>query len=148
MTENIFSLISRYTVNEGDVILSIVGTIGQVRIIDSTLNKANLTENCIKITSIKEISNDFLYHYFKSYQGKNEIEMKTVGGVQGKLPIYNIESFQFPIPKQQIIYDFGIILSATNFKMIKIIQEQVLLLKSKSLILSKMTKVENSTITN
>src|SRR5690606_34736157 len=37
--------ISRYTVDTNDVIISIVGTIGLVNVIDESLNKANLTEN-------------------------------------------------------------------------------------------------------
>ena len=41
--------ISRYIVSTGDVLISIVGTIGLTAIVDSTLDKANLTENCVKV---------------------------------------------------------------------------------------------------
>lgn len=44
--------ISRYTVQEGDIVISIVGTIGLVGIIGKSLNGANLTENCVKLTSL------------------------------------------------------------------------------------------------
>ncbi len=46
--------ISRYIVNSGDLIISIVGTIGTVNIVDKSLAGANLTENCAKITGIKK----------------------------------------------------------------------------------------------
>lgn len=41
--------ISRYIVSTGDVLISIVGTIGLTAIVDKTLNNANLTENCVKL---------------------------------------------------------------------------------------------------
>ena len=79
--------ISRYTVHTNDVIISIVGTIGLVNVIDESLDKANLTENCFKLTNLKKINKDFLYQYLISEIGQREIEMKTVGGVQAKLPM-------------------------------------------------------------
>ena len=41
--------ISRYIVNRGDILLSIVGTIGLTGIVGDSLDNANLTENCVKI---------------------------------------------------------------------------------------------------
>ncbi len=86
------SRISRYIVKAGDLIVSIVGTIGIVKLIDESLDGANLTENCAKLTDRKQHTGDLLYHYLVSQAGQREIEMRTVGGVQGKLPLYNIAS--------------------------------------------------------
>lgn len=52
--------ISRYIVSKDDVIISIVGTIGLINVIDETLDKANLTENCMKLTNLKNINSDFI----------------------------------------------------------------------------------------
>ena len=48
--EDTYNIISNYYVNKNDIIISIVGTIGNINMIGSSLNNANLTENCVKIT--------------------------------------------------------------------------------------------------
>jgi len=101
--------ISRYIVNSGDLITSIVGTIGTVNIVDKSLAGANLTENCAKITGIKKITADYLYHYLYSKNGREEIEARTVGGVQGKLPLYNIGALKILVPDEAMISVFSAI---------------------------------------
>lgn len=86
----VYEKISRYIVNTDDIIISIVGTIGLVKIIGKTLDKANLTENCVKLTNLKNIDKDYLYYYLISQCGQNEIKKGIVGAVQSKLPIKNI----------------------------------------------------------
>ena len=90
--------ISRYIVNSGDIIISIVGTIGLVAIIGNSLDKANLTENCVKLININSFSKEFLYYYLISELGKNEIEKGIVGAVQAKLPIKNIQAISIKAP--------------------------------------------------
>ena len=90
--------ISKYIVNHGDIVLSIVGTIGLVAIVGRTLNQANLTENCVKITALSGIDRDFLYYFLKSSYGQQEISRDTVGAVQAKLPIKNIQNITIPLP--------------------------------------------------
>lgn len=98
--------ISRYVVNTNDIILSIVGTIGNVNVIDNTLNNANLTENCVKLTNLSKISHHYLYLYLVSTEGRSAIEQGIVGGVQGKLPIYNIEKIPVIIPNEVALFEF------------------------------------------
>lgn len=96
--------ISRYIVHTDDIIISIVGTIGLVSKVDHSLNGANLTENCVKLTELKGISSDFLYYYLSSNLGQEEFRKGTVGSTQPKLPIYNIEKVEIklpPLPTQQ-----------------------------------------------
>lgn len=90
--------IARYIVNEGDIIISIVGTIGLVAIIGSSLDNANLTENCVKLIDLKGIDKEFLYYFLISDKGKNEIEKGVVGAVQAKLPIKNIQAIKIKAP--------------------------------------------------
>ena len=93
-----FQTISRYIVDANDVIISIVGTIGLVAIVDSTLDKANLTENCAKIVDLDGIDNKYLYYFLVSHYGQNEIKKGTVGAVQAKLPLKNIQDILIPMP--------------------------------------------------
>ena len=98
LDEEVFNSISRYTVNEGDIVISIVGTIGLVSIIGKTLDGANLTENCVKLIELKNVNRDYLYYYLTSIYGKREFEKGTVGAVQAKLPIKNIQQVSIKLP--------------------------------------------------
>lgn len=108
LDEEVFKSISRYTVNEGDIVISIVGTIGLVSIIGKTLDGANLTENCVKLIELKNVNRDYLYYYLTSIYGKRELEKGTVGAVQAKLPIKNIQQVSIKLPnlsRQKAIAD-------------------------------------------
>lgn len=89
--------ISRYIVSTGDVLISIVGTIGLTAIVDSTLDKANLTENCVKVTNLKHITPEYLLLYLRSQLGREAIAKGTVGAVQQKLPIKSIQAIPIPL---------------------------------------------------
>ena len=96
-----FHKISRYIVDAGDLIISIVGTVGAVALVGETLDKANLTENCAKIANIKGYSPEFLYYFLKSEYGQKEIASGTVGEVQAKLPLKNILEIKVPVLSMQ-----------------------------------------------
>lgn len=139
VTDEIQKKICRYTVNTGDLIMSIVGTIGLVGVIHHSLNNANLTENCVKITNIASINTDYLYHYFCSQNGQNDIETKTVGGVQGKLPIYNIQAITLICPSSMILNQFYRLISKINLILAKNTSEIAILDTMRILLLSNMT---------
>ena len=130
--------ISRYIVNTNDIILSIVGTIGNVNVIDKTLNNANLTENCVKLTNLSKVSHHYLYLYLVSTEGRSAIEQGIVGGVQGKLPIYNIEKIPVIIPNEVALTEFEQRINTidTDSKLRQ--QENIKLTELQSLLLAKM----------
>ena len=92
--------ISRYITTTDDVLISIVGTIGLTAIVDKSLNMANLTENCVKVTNLHGISPEYLLLYLRSQHGSEEIKKGTVGAVQAKLPIKNIQALNVPLLPQ------------------------------------------------
>jgi len=104
--DEIQNTISRYIVSTNDVLISIVGTIGMVCKVHSSLNNANLTENCVKLTNFQGVSSDFLYFFLSSLGGQEAIKQGTVGAVQAKLPIKNIQTIRFPCPPSKIITEF------------------------------------------
>jgi len=135
--------ISKYTVDKGDLIISIVGaTIGIINIIEDSLNQANLTENCVKITGLTRITKEYLYHYFYSDLLRQEIEMRIVGGAQGKLPIYNIESLPLLYSKDYIINSFSNEVLKIDEYIQKKSLENVLLVELQETLLSKMATIE------
>ena len=104
--EKTYKAISQYIVNTGDIVISIVGTIGLIGKIHSSLDKANLTENCVKLTDIHTVTSDYLYYTICYKKQIKEIELLTVGAVQAKLPIYNIKSMKILVPPVNVIDDF------------------------------------------
>jgi len=108
--------ISRYIVSSGDIILSIVGSIGFVAVVGESLHGANLTENCVKITEFNNVDKDFLYYYLISNYGQEEIAKGTVGAVQAKLPIKNIQKIKIPKVSMKIQQKIASILSALDDK--------------------------------
>ena len=104
--EETHSAISRYIVNTNDIVISIVGTIGLIGKIHTSLNNANLTENCVKLANIHTVTPDYLYYTLCYKKQIKEIELLTVGAVQSKLPIYNIQSMKILVPPAEVIEDF------------------------------------------
>ena len=108
--------ISRYIVNSDDIVISIVGTIGLVAKIGKTLDGANLTENCVKITNLQNIDKEYLFYYLKSVFGQQEIMRGIVGAVQQKLPIKNIQEIIIKCPELIEQKKIAAILSALDEK--------------------------------
>ena len=108
--------ISRYITNKGDVLISIVGTIGLIGIVGESLDNANLTENCVKLIDLKNIDSNYLYYFLSSEIGQNEIKKGTVGAVQPKLPIKNIQDIDIPIPPLPTQQKIATILSSLDDK--------------------------------
>ena len=109
--------ISRYIVGTGDILISIVGTIGLVAVVGESLNGANLTENCVKLIDIREdVDREYLYYFLVSNIGQDEIRKGTVGAVQPKLPIKNIQSIKLYLPHIDIQKRISGLLSAIDCK--------------------------------
>ena len=104
--EETHSAISRYIVNTNDIVISIVGTIGLIGKIHTSLNNANITENCVKLANIHTVTPDYLYYTLCYKKQIKEIELLTVGAVQSKLPMYNIQSMKILVPPAEVIEDF------------------------------------------
>lgn len=104
--EETHQAISRYIVNTGDIVISIVGTIGLLGKIHFSLDKANLTENCVKLAGIHTVTSDYLYYTLCYKKQIKEIDLLTVGAVQAKLPMYNIQSMKILVPPTKVISDF------------------------------------------
>src|SRR5574344_1866769 len=99
ITDEASSYIQKYTVNTGDIIISVVGTVGAVAEIQKELDGAYLTENCNKLLVNENIcKKKYLKYFLQSSYGQNEIASNIVGSTQPKLPIYGIENFNIPVP--------------------------------------------------
>ena len=108
--------ISRYIVNKGDILISVVGTIGLIGIVGATLDGANQTENCDKIINITGVMPEYLYYYLNSNFGQDEIRKGTVGAVQPKLPLKNVQDISVFYPPMEEQERIVAILSAIDEK--------------------------------
>jgi type I restriction enzyme, S subunit len=97
--DSVWSSISRYTVDEGDVLVTIAGTIGETGVVSRNLQGANLTENAAKIVAPRELVDPhFLEMYLRSPLVSQEMQFLARATTQPKLALYRIEEIQVPLP--------------------------------------------------
>ena len=119
ITDEAASNIQRYRVAAGDVIISVVGTVGAIAEIDSSLDGAYLTENCNNLLVDENVClKKYLKYYLLSDIGKANIIANTVGSTQPKLPIYGIENFDIMLPDINTQKKIITILDSLNDKII------------------------------
>lgn len=93
----------RYTVNKGDVCLTIVGAnVGEMGVVPPHLNGANLTENAVKIVTNGKADQSFLKYALLSDDAMAQMKVLAGGAAQPKLGIYKIETIEFPFPPLQV----------------------------------------------
>ncbi|MDA0242342.1 MAG: restriction endonuclease subunit S [Chloroflexi bacterium] len=104
-----YQKISRYIVNEGDVIISIAGTIGITVPVTAELNGINLTENAAKLVAKKPhvYLPSYLAFYLQTNAAQNQIQSQTGTVTISKLALFRIEKVEIllpPIELQQKFY--------------------------------------------
>lgn len=130
VTEVDFQKIRRYTVNEGDVCVTIVGNIGDVGITPSELAGASLTENAVKlIPTTPDIDRHFLAYALLSPDVQQQMKQSAAGAAQPKLGIYKVNEIEIPFPGFAQQRSISFILSAyddlieNNTRRIAILEE-------------------------
>ena len=97
--DDVWPVISRYVVNQGDVVITIAGTIGQVGVIPNSLDGVNLTENAAKIVvNRKLVRSSYLGILLGSSHYQLDIDSKTKKTTQPKLGLDMIRSIEIPLP--------------------------------------------------
>ena len=92
--------ITRYKVRNGDIIISVAGTLGKLNIITPDLDGVNLTENCDRFTDFRGINPEYLYHVLSSDLIQSQIEASKTKNGQPKLALERIRNFVVPVPHQ------------------------------------------------
>ncbi len=95
--EKIDSAYKRSRVRKGDILLTIVGSIGNTAQIPSELDGANLTQQTARL-SFDEHCADFYHAILQSDIGKKQIYRFAKSGVQPSLNLGDVEKFIIPIP--------------------------------------------------
>jgi type I restriction enzyme S subunit len=97
ITEEIRSEISRYTISNEDVYVSIAGTIGKTGIIPQSLDGANLTENAAKIVLDEECDKNYFYFFTTSSSFEKQAIAQTRTAAQPKLALERLGAVELPI---------------------------------------------------
>jgi type I restriction enzyme S subunit len=84
-----------------------------------------------------------LYYYLVSPFGKREIESRTVGGVQAKLPMYNVQTLPILLPNKDLLQKFEKSLEPVNDLQNTLSKENHKLSELQNLLLSKLATIEN-----
>ena len=95
--ESVFPAIKRYRIFQGDLFISVAGTLGIVGRVPIELDGANLTENADRITNIT-CSQDYLLYVLMSSPIQNTIDSIRTVGAQPKLALTRIRKFVIPLP--------------------------------------------------
>ena len=96
ISEDLHDLLKLYTTVYNDVILTIVGSIGDVAV-NKLHETINLTENCVRLHCCSPNMSAYLFCFLLSTYGQLQIKRETVGTVQPKLAIERIKLFKVPI---------------------------------------------------
>lgn len=107
-------LIKKYKVSNGDIIISMAGTLGKVNLVDESLENTNLTDNCNKITVKESEDNKFVFYYLKSEIIQKKIQESSTTSSQPKLALDRLRNFEIGMPKlakQQKVSSFFQLLS-------------------------------------
>jgi len=130
VTDDIFQKIKNYTVKANDVCITIVGAnVGDVGIIPPFLDGANLTENAVKLTELKDCDPFFLNFCLLSSEPQGQMKQYAAGAAQPKLGIYKVNEIDIPFPPIETQRKIASILSAyddliaNNARRIKILEE-------------------------
>lgn len=96
---DVVEAIKRYRVEEGDLYISVAGTLGLVGEVPKELDGANLTENADRISEI-QCDTKYLLYVLKSELVQKAIKKEQTSNAQPKLALTRIKDFLIPIPPQ------------------------------------------------
>ena len=131
--------IARYITETNDLLISIVGTIGLTAIVHKSLDKANLTENCVKLTKMKNLIPEYVLIYLRSKAGQYAISQATVGAVQAKLPLKNIQNLYIPFSEDSIMKEYNDFLRKTFICVSNNLEEIIKLQSFGQLVISRIS---------
>lgn len=98
--------IQNYQLNKDDIVITIVGTIGEIGILNKKVEVCNFSENVARVRANKDsVSARFILHFLDSEFGRMQTERFTVGSLQYKLSLASCRSIEIFIPYDGNDYD-------------------------------------------
>jgi len=98
--------IQNYQLKKDDIVITIVGTIGDVGILENDVEVCDFTENIARIrTKDKNVLPRFLLHYLDSEFGRLQTERFSVGSLQYKLSLQSCRNIEMYLPLSNNDFD-------------------------------------------
>lgn len=91
----------RAAVRGGDLLLSIVGYVGLVAEVPSSLTGANLTQTTARLAIRGEFESRYFLHYLRSQAFRLEVKKYTKGSAQPGLNLADVEKMRVSIPEDR-----------------------------------------------
>jgi restriction endonuclease S subunit len=97
ISEKVDAILQKSRVKEGQVLLTMAGTIGNAAVVDQLSGKANANQAIAKITPIDDVSPYFLVAFLNSRYGRLQTEREIVSSVQANIFLGPIKKFRIPV---------------------------------------------------
>ena len=95
--EKVNEILKKSKVREGQVIITMAGTIGNVAVAHKIPEKVNSNQATAKITLKKNFSPYYLAAFLNSYYGQKQTEREIVSSVQPNIFLFQIKNFRVPV---------------------------------------------------
>jgi type I restriction enzyme S subunit len=95
---NLDAQYSRTRLAEGDIVISLIGTVGRVARIPAMLAGANLHRNLARIRVSSQSHSGFVFHYLKSERTQRSIKLTTFGSSQALFNLYDLRALLVAVP--------------------------------------------------
>lgn len=92
ISEKVHEILSKSAVKEGDIIISMAGSIGNVAVADNIPGQLNSNQAIAKITLKREFSPYFVVSFLRSKFGHVQIIREIVSSVQANIFLFQIKS--------------------------------------------------------
>ena len=101
--------IQNYQLQQNDVVVTIVGTIGNVAILEQAVKVCNFTENIAKVRVSKDsILPGFILHFLNSEFAQMQMKRFSAGSVQYKLSLNSCRNIEVYVPFNNDNYDIDV----------------------------------------
>lgn len=125
--------IKRYIINSGDIAITIVGaSVGDVGYAAENVDRCNLTENAVRLTSFsRNVNSKYLFYILYQKQYKDYMQLIAGASAQPKLGIYKVQRIKVELPNIEIQNKITDVLSTyddfikNNNKRIAILEQMV-----------------------
>ncbi|MGL4671166.1 restriction endonuclease subunit S [Cetobacterium sp.] len=128
----------RSRVQAGDILFTIVGSVGNIAIVPPELSNSNITQQTARMSINENFSNLFIYNFLMTTFNKIQIRNYLKEGVQPSINLSDLEKFLIivpPLPEQEKIASF---LSEVDTKIEKLEKKKELLSQYKKGMMQKL----------
>jgi type I restriction enzyme S subunit len=97
-SKSIESEFARARLREGDLLLSIRGTVGRLIVIPKELEGANITQDSARLSVQRHLNKSFVMLYLKSQMAQQRMKRATKGVAVRGINIGDVRALQLPVP--------------------------------------------------